>query len=136
MTGYDKPVQHAPNQTTSKQTHICIQKLDVKAISEWFHLHFHFSAMTGRCKFHSEYCTDKDSKWVIQESEQVKVHMLMLIYSLYAYYHLYSAGRLNRGAICSMKKPLKNTCAAALGAQALLWSNEAEERGQTTDILS
>lgn len=34
-------------------------------------------------------------------------------------------------AICSVEKPLKNTCADALSGRDLLWSNEAEDKGQT-----
>lgn len=35
---------------------------------------------------------------------------------------------MKHGAMCSRKKPLKNTCAAALSARDLLWCDEAEER--------
>lgn len=61
--------------------------------------------------------------------------MSVPVYSVY----LPSHGQhreMKHGAICRMKKPLKNTCVAALNAQDLLWSEECKEKGQDMDILS
>lgn len=61
---------------------------------------------------------------------KVKTHMLVPSYRL-CVPSLVQHRRMKHSAICSMKKPLKNTCAFALSARDLLWSDEAEEKGQT-----
>lgn len=62
---------------------------------------------------------------------KVKIHMLVPVYSLCVPSLCVRHRRMKHSAICSMKNPLKNTCAAALSSQDLLWSDEAKEKGQT-----
>lgn len=61
---------------------------------------------------------------------KVKTYMLVPFYRS-CVPSLVQHRRMKHSAICSMKKPLKNTCAFALSARDLLWSDEAKEKGQT-----